>query len=260
MNYASDVNDSSWEVISKYFTDYQGYCRPRKYTYRDIVNAILYITKTGCQWRMLPINFPPWKSVYYYFSKWKKEGLWDKINNDLRRQIRDKANRNIEPSLCIIDSQSVKTVQKGVFKGYDAGKKIKGRKRHIAVDSLGLLLALSVHSAHVSESRGARLVLMRLARNCGSIKTILVDGGYFRVFIEWGLAMFGYNIVVVKRTDKLKKFKILPKRWIVERTFGWLNWKRRLSKDYEHKIDSSEAFLKIAMVQIMLGKISKFKT
>lgn len=162
--------------------------------------------------------------------------------------------KNEEPSVAIVDSQSIKTVQCGNQRGYDAGKKTKGRKRHIAVDTLGLLLVVIVHAASIQDRSGARAVLIRLARYFYTIKTIFVDGGYSGKLVDWGMQMFGWLISVVKRTEK-HTFKILPKRWIVERTFGWMNWRRRLSKDYEKNPQYSEAMVYIAMVNVMTKRL-----
>lgn len=163
--------------------------------------------------------------------------------------------KNEEPSVAIVDSQSIKTVQSGTQRGYDAGKKTKGRKRHIAVDTLGLLLVVVVHAASIQDRVGAKAVLIRLHRYFDTIKTVFVDGGYSGKLTAWGMQMFGWLITVVKRTEK-HRFKILPKRWIVERTFGWMNWRRRLSKDYELKPQHSEAMLYVAMINVMIKRLS----
>lgn len=256
MGYPSDMSDEEWGVIRPFIDDLPRVKlgRPREVNLRRVLEAIFYVNRTGCQWRYLPKDFPAWYVVYGYFRRWQKDKKWQAINDALRCQIRINANKNEEPSAAIVDSQSVKTVQFGKQRGYDAGKKTKGRKRHIAVDTLGLLLVIVIHAASIQDRIGARAVFIRLARHVQTIQTIFVDGGYSGKLIDWGKQMFHWLIQVVKRTET-HTFKILPKRWIVERTFGWMNWRRRLSKDYEHNPNHSEAMVYIAMIHLMVKRL-----
>lgn len=252
-NYPSDLTDNQWQVI-KNMVDTG---RKRKYGLRGIVNAIMYITKSGCQWRMLPVGFAPWQSVYYYFVKWKRDGLIEEIHDYLVSKLRVKLNKNPLPSVGIIDSQSSKTInicQDNI--GYDGGKKIKGRKRHIVVDTLGLLLSVVIHSATTHDSKGAEQVLEELKNKylSGIIK-IFADGGYRGELIERVRLRFGWILEIVKRNDT-SHFRILPKRWIVERTFAWISFQRRTSKDYERLSESSIAFIHLSMIRLMLNKFS----
>ncbi len=249
--YPSDLTDNQWQVIKDLF----GYRRKRKHSLRSIVNAILYIIKSGCQWRMLPKDFAPWQTVYYYFSQWKLNGLLEELHDYLVAKVRVQKGRCAVPSVGIIDSQSVKTanVCQGEI-GYDGGKKIKGRKRHIVVDTLGLLLTIVVHSATPHDSKAAEHVFKSLKNKYmrGIIK-IFSDGGYRGELVETARIKFGWVLEIVKRNET-HKFKILPKRWIVERTFVWISFQRRTSKDYERLTETSTAFVQLSMIRLMLNK------
>lgn len=249
--YPSDTTDSQWQVIKNLVDDE----RKRKHKMREIVNAILYITKTGCQWRMLPKDYAPWQTVYYYFRKWKRDGLIEEIHDNLVCQIRLKMKRTPSPSVGIIDSQSVKTINVCEDDiGYDGGKKIKGRKRHIVVDTLGLLLSVVIHSANIHDSKAAEGVLQELKNKyLNGIVKIFADGGYRGELIEKVKLKFDWILEIVKRNE-VGQFEILPKRWIVERTFAWISFQRRTSKDYERQSESSIAFIQLAMIRVMLNK------
>ena len=249
--YQSDLTDKQWQFIKNMVAD----SRKRKYNLRGILDAVLYISKSGCQWRMLPKDFAPWQSVYYYFRKWKMNGLLEEIHDFLVGEVRLKKGKNALPSVGIIDSQSIKSsnVCQGEV-GYDGGKKVKGRKRHIVVDTLGLLLVVVVHSATPHDSKGAKKVLKALtAKFLCNIKKVFADGGYRGELIDWTKQELGILLEIVKRNET-GKFKILPKRWIVERTFSWISFQRRASKDYERLPETSVAFMQIAMIRLMLNQ------
>lgn len=217
-NYSTNVSDNQWQILSQYFD----VTRKRKYEIREIVNAIFYISKTGCQWRLLPENFAPWKLVFYYFTTWKKNGIYEIMQQDLVENCREQADKNVEPTAAIIDAQSVKnTLVNCENKGFDAGKKIKGIKRHILVDTLGLILAVVIQRASVQDRDGAEDVVKNMQENWRKIIKIFADGGYRGQLIDRIKAKFNITLEIVKRNE-LKTFSILPKRWIVERTFAWV--------------------------------------
>ena len=247
-NYPTNLSNSQWQVITQYLkTD-----RKRKYDLREIVNAILYIVKTGCQWRMLPFDFPKWQLVYYYFSKWKKDGIIEDLQLSLVEKIRRNKNKKEEPTVGIIDSQSVKTTfVSSENTGFDAGKKIKGHKRHIVVDTLGLVLCVVIHNASVQDRDGAMLVLTKLSQYWKKITKIFADGGYRGQVIQEIKKRFNFELEIIKR-DEQNSFKVLPKRWIVERTFSWFDTNRRNSKNYERLINTTEAMAHLSAIRIML--------
>lgn len=230
--------------------------RPRKLSLRQILNAILYVLKTGCQWRQLPREFPDWSAVYYYFYRWSRNGTWERLHHFLRSRLREKNGRHKHPTAACLDSQSVKCVELCGERGYDAGKKINGRKRHMLVDTLGLLLVIVVTAASVQDRDGARLVLPHLPGGCKKLRKIWVDGGYSGRLVEWVEERFKFCLAVVLRPKQTKKFVLLPRRWVVERTFGWLNHSRRLSKSYERLTRTDETWIYIAMTRIMLNRLA----
>jgi putative transposase len=249
-NYPTNVSNSQWQIISK-FLDTK---RNRKYDLREITNAILYLVKTGCQWRMLPGDFPQWQLVYYYFSVWKNNGVVEQIHESLVEKIRNQQGKNEEPSVGIIDAQSVKnTLVSSQSKGFDAGKKIKGIKRHIIVDTLGLILAVVIQSASVQDRDGATDVIDKLMESWKKIVKIFADGGYRGKLIDTVKSKFKITLEIIKR-DELHTFKILPKRWIVERTFSWIDANRRNSKNYERLDQTSEAMVHLSAIRIMLNR------
>lgn len=229
---------------------------------KEVINAIFYVVKTGCSWRSLPHDFPCWQTVYGYFNGWCKEGAWECINCLLVKKLRPQAGRRARPTAGVLDSQSIKTTAcGGRHRGYDAGKQIKGRTRFILTDTQGLLLAVWVCAASVSEKMGAKCLLCYLSRSfnlrelCGQIKLVWVDGGYRGVDLEHFVKkLWGWCWQVVKRTDAKKKFKLLPRRWVVERTFAWLLHSRRLSMDYEKNRVNAQGMLYLAMISVMLKR------
>lgn len=249
-NYPTNVSNSQWQIISK-FLDVE---RNRKYDLQEIVNGTLYLVKTGCQWRMLPGDFPKWQIVYYYFSVWKKNEIWEHIHEALVEKIRKTTAKNEEPTVGIIDAQSVKsTLVSSQDKGFDAGKKIKGIKRHIIVDTLGLILAVVIQSASVQDRDGAVSVIDKLMENWRKVIKIFADGGYAGKLIGKVKDKFKIELQIIKR-DELHTFKILPKRWIVERTFSWIDTNRRNSKNYERLNNTSVTMVHLSAIRIMLNR------
>jgi len=249
-NYPTNVSNSQWQIISK-FLDVE---RNRKYDLREIVNGSIYLVKTGCQWRMLPGDFPKWQIVYYYFSVWKKNEIWEQMHEAIVEKIRKKAGKNEEPTVGIIDAQSVKsTLVSSQDKGFDAGKKIKGIKRHMIVDTLGLILAVVIQSASVQDRDGAVSVIDKLMENWRKIIKIFAGGGYAGKLIGKVKDKFKIELEIIKR-DELHTFKILPKRWIVERTFSWIDTNRRNSKNYERLNNTSVAMVHLSAIRIMLNR------
>jgi putative transposase len=255
--YPSDLTDQEWTLLLPELPPPVPAGAPRQTDLREVVNAILYRLHNGCAWRALPHDFPPEGTVRDYFHRWRRGGLWAKINDTLRRQVRQVEGRNDEPSAGIIDSQSAKGTRTSGSKGYDGGKKVKGTKRHILVDTLGLLLCVVVHSAGIQDRDGAKLVLNKAKRSFPTLKLIWADGGYAGKLIEWVWQVCGWVLEIVKRSDTAKGWVLLPRRWVVERTFGWLSQCRALARDYEFHPETSEALIQVAMIHLMLRRLAK---
>jgi len=271
--YPSDLSDAEWQVLSPLIPPAKFGGHPRIVDIRRILNGIFYLLRGGIGWRMMPHEYGPWSTVYAYFRKWRLDGTWERIHTWLRERLRLHAGREPTPSAAIIDSQSVKTTEQGGPHGYDGGKKINGRKRHILVDTLGLLLKVVVHAATIQDRVGAKLVLEGLRQCFPRLKHLWTDQGYTGPLLDWIAEHLGWSVEVVERSPRRgwivtpeqgleyvtlpKHFEQLPRRWVVERTFAWIGRQRRLSKDYERLPTTSEAFIYLASIRLLLGRLVK---
>ena len=233
---------------------------PRKYGDRLVLNGIFFVLRSGCQWRMIPRDLLPWDAAYRWYAAWRADGTWDLIHDALRAQVRVADGRDPAPSAGVLDAQSILTGEGGQARGYDAGKRTRGRKRHIVTDTLGLLLVVMVTSAPVQDRHGGKAILQLLAARFSSIALIWADAGYASQIdsglVTWARTAASIVLQIVKRSDDVKGFQVLPRRWVVERTFGWLIRSRRLSRDYERRTDNSEAMIKIAMIKLMATRLA----
>lgn len=234
--------------------------RPRVYGDRLILDSIFYVLRSGCPWRMMPRDLAPADGAHRWFTAWRKDGTWDRIHNELRRQVRVHAGREPEPTAAVLDAQSIKSSEGGECRGFDMGKKTTGRKRHLVVDTMGLILVVMVTSASVNDRPGGRRILRQLAEAFTTVALVWADGGYANsvdsTLLSWAKDKLGILLEIIRRTDDVKGFKVLPRRWVVERTFGWLVRNRRLARDYERLTANSEAMIKVAMIRLMTIRLA----
>jgi putative transposase len=258
MRYTSDLTDNEWQLIDYCFPKPSKQGRPREHSFRELLNGVFYVLKTGCQWRNLPKDFAPWGTTYHYFRLWKHNGSLVQIHTQLRELVRSVEGRKSQPSAAIIDSQSVKSSETSDERGYDKGKKINGRKRHILVDTIGLLLKVMVLPANIQDRDGGKQLLSAFfpQKSRRKVKHIWADGAYTGTLVEQARKLWRCHIETVKRSE-LHTFKVLPRRWVVERTFGWFGRSRRLSRDYERQAQTGETMVYLTMIRLMLARLGK---
>jgi putative transposase len=255
--YPSDLTDAEWSLIEPFVQQKDGPGRPHTVNLREIVNALFYLTSTGCQWRYLPKDLPDYHNVNYYFRKWTHDATLEQINTALRRKIRIADGREAEPSAAIIDSQSVKSTESGGDVGIDGNKNIKGKKRHILVDTLGLLLIVLVTAASTSDTAAGETLLSKIRTTCTRLKLIWADQGYKQGLVDWVQRMCDFVLEIVAKDKDQKGFVVQPQRWKVERSLAWFGRYRRLSKDYEYDDIYSESVVYLASIRLMLKRLTR---
>ena len=258
-NYPSSLTDAEWSCLQQFLPPRSPQGRLRRHSLRIVFDALFYLLRTGCPWRYLPSNFPPWQTVYYHFRQCSRTGLWTHLWRGVHEAERRRVGKDLQPSAAIMDSQSVKTVEESArIRGYDAHKCIKGRKRHLLVDTLGLPIMVYVTPADLHDTQGARCLLAGLKYFVPRLKKVWADAAYRgKELADWCKAQGNWDLEVVKRTPGVRGFTMLPKRWMVERTFGWISRNRRMSKDYERKVQTSEALIAVAMIRLLVARLGR---
>lgn len=254
--YPTDLTDEEWALIAPLLPGAARTGRRREIDLREVINALRYLVRSGVGWRMLPRDFPPWQTVYWWFRRLMRRFLFQTIHDLLLMLDRERAGREASPSAAVVDSQSVKAPSARGGGGYDAAKKVKGRKRHVAVDTDGRLLMVNLTSADIQDAAGAEPILAALRKRWPWVKHLFADGAYDRGRLMSKAAFLDFVVEVVRRIRQEPGFHVLPRRWVVERTLGWMTRWRRLVRDYEHRLDVSEAMIHVAMGSILLRRIA----